>query len=587
MTKVTRRTNLSRSTAGVQSKYVDEDGKTDAETYLEGVVGGTVTAGKKLVALASIMLDRIRNGYKQWHYDAWYATRPVEFIETFCCYPAGRKMGMAFELESYERAWVELIFGFVDKDGIREFQYAIIEVARKNGKTSLLAAIELYMLVSDGEGAPQIYNSAVTGNQASLGYGAALHMLRKSPKLKKWIREGAVKERDNQSGMICDATLGYICTLSGDSKSLDGLDIHFGVLDELAAWKTRGVYDLIKQSIGAREQPMIMAISTQGFVRDSIWDAELEYSNKWLNGDIEDDRFIAILYELDDRDEMYDELAWAKANPGLGTVKRLQYMRDQATKARNDPQFVPTYLTKDLNLPANQAAAFLTYEECVNEGTYKLDDGEQVYCIIGFDAADFIDLTAAKAIFMRKNDDHIYERSMYWIPETQVEINSNSQGQRDGVPYQAWAARDLIRIVPGNNVPRQVIVDWIQEIYNDGFIPFAIGYDPWHVEQPIQEQFRMYIGRDRVVPVRQGALTLSNPMKQIKSDLRDGKVIDNHNPVNEWCRMNVAAKTDINNNVQPVKVSDAKHRIDGFMAELDAYVVMMSMWDEYQELVQS
>lgn len=578
---------MSRSTAGVQSRYVDEDGKTDAEIYLEGVVGGTVTAGKKLVALASIMLDRIRNGYKQWHYDAWYATRPVEFIETFCCYPAGRKMGMAFELESYERAWVELIFGFVDKDGLREFQYAIIEVARKNGKTSLLAAIELYMLVSDGEGAPQIYNSAVTGNQASLGYGAALHMLRKSPKLKKWIREGAVKERDNQSGMICDATLGYICTLSGDSKSLDGLDIHFGVLDELAAWKTRGVYDLIKQSIGAREQPMIMAISTQGFVRDSIWDAELEYANKWLSGDIEDDRFVAILYELDDRDEMYDESAWKKANPGLGTVKRLQYMRDQATKARNDPQFVPTYLTKDLNLPANQASAFLTYEECVNEGTYRLDDGEQVYCIIGFDAADFIDLTAAKAIFMRKNDSHIYERSMYWIPETQVEINSNSQGQRDGVPYQAWAARDLIRIVPGNNVPRQVIVDWIQEIYNDGFIPFAIGYDPWHVEQPIQEQFRMYIGRDRVVPVRQGALTLSNPMKQIKSDLRDGKVIDNHNPVNEWCRMNVAAKTDINNNVQPVKVSDAKHRIDGFMAELDAYVVMMSMWDEYQELVQS
>lgn len=578
---------MSRSTAGVQSRYVDEDGKTDAEIYLEGVVGGTVTAGKKLVALASIMLDRIRNGYKQWHYDAWYATRPVEFIETFCCYPAGRKMGMAFELERYERAWVELIFGFVDKDGLREFQYAIIEVARKNGKTSLLAAIELYMLVSDGEGAPQIYNSAVTGNQASLGYGAALHMLRKSPKLKKWIREGAVKERDNQSGMICDATLGYICTLSGDSKSLDGLDIHFGVLDELAAWKTRGVYDLIKQSIGAREQPMIMAISTQGFVRDSIWDAELEYANKWLSGDIEDDRFVAILYELDDRDEMYDESAWKKANPGLGTVKRIQYMRDQATKARNDPQFVPTYLTKDLNLPANQASAFLTYEECVNEGTYRLDDGEQVYCIIGFDAADFIDLTAAKAIFMRKNDSHIYERSMYWIPETQVEINSNSQGQRDGVPYHAWAARDLIRIVPGNNVPRQVVVDWIQEIYNDGFIPFAIGYDPWHVEQPIQEQFRMYIGRDRVVPVRQGALTLSNPMKQIKSDLRDGKVIDNHNPVNEWCRMNVAAKTDINNNVQPVKVSDAKHRIDGFMAELDAYVVMMSMWDEYQELVQS
>lgn len=563
------------------------EGKTDAEAYLEGIQDGSIVAGRKMRRLADKMLKRIHDGYRKWHWDVQKAVRPVAFIERFCCYPAGRKMGEPFVLERYERAWIELVFGFVDGDGLREFQEVIIEVARKNGKTSILAALELYMLVSDGEGAPQVYNSAVTGNQASLGYGAAMHMLRKSPKLRKWIREGAVKERDNQSGLVCDAALGYICTLSGDSKSLDGLDVSFAVLDELAAWKTRGVYDLVKQAVGAREQPLIMAISTQGFIRDSIWDSQLEYANRWLDDDVDDDRFLALLYEMDDRSEMYDESAWPKSNPGLGTVKRMEYMRSMSQKARNDPQFVPTFLTKDLDIPANQAAAFLTYEECVNTETYEVPSGAQPYCIIGFDAADFIDLTAARALFMLPGDSHIYERSMYWMPAVQAEIDSNRQGERDAVPYQMWAAKGYLRLVDQNNVPRQVLLDWIQELYDEGFIPFAVGYDPWHIEQPIQEQLRMMVGDGRAVSVRQGVLTLSNPMKQLKSDLRDKRIVDNHNPVNEWCRMNVAAKTDINGNVQPVKVSDAKHRIDGFMAELDAYTVLMNMHDEYTRLIES
>lgn len=140
------------------------EGKTDAEAYLEGIQDGSIVAGRKMRRLADKMLKRIHDGYRKWHWDAQKAVRPVAFIERFCCYPAGRKMGEPFVLERYERAWIELVFGFVDGDGLREFQEVIIEVARKNGKTSILAALELYMLVSDGEGAPQVYNSAVTGN---------------------------------------------------------------------------------------------------------------------------------------------------------------------------------------------------------------------------------------------------------------------------------------------------------------------------------------------------------------------------------------------------------------------------------------
>ena len=581
-----RKTRSSLSTRQDPSaQYVDAQGRTDAETYLMGVLDGSIVAGRRLKRLAEVMLPRIRDGYRQWHYDVRYATRPVYFIEHFCRYPAGRMMGEPFVMEPYERMIVELCFGFVDEGGVRQFQYLFVEMARKNGKTSIVAAIELYMLLSDGEGAPQVYNAAVTSNQASLGFGAAQHMLRKSPALSKWVREGAVKERGNQSGLVCDAVLGYVCTLSGDSKSLDGLDIHCAVMDELAAWKSREVYDLIMQSRGAREQPLVISISTQGFVRDSIWDDELSNARKWLDGEVEDDRLLPILFEMDDRAEAWDEAAWPKANPGLGTVKKLSYMRDQAQKARNQPSYLPTFLTKDLNIAANQAASFLTMEECVNEATFEFDPEQFQYCVIGFDAADFIDLTAARALFMRRGDDHIYERSMYWIPEEQVELNTNGMSERDAVPYRLWASQGLMRIVPGNVVPRTVLIDWIQELYEDGLYPFAVGYDPWHVEQPIKDTLAQYVGEGRARPVRQGVLTLSNPMKQLRVDLRANRIVDNHNPINEWCRMNVAAKTDINENVQPVKVSNARHRIDGFMAELDAYVVLLDMYDEYQNVL--
>lgn len=582
-----RKTRSTRSTPpDPTSLYTDAQGRTDAETYLRGIADGTIVAGKRMKKLAAMMLPRIREGYKGWHFSAEHATRPVYFIEHFCCYPAGRMMGKPFVLEPYERMIVELTFGFVDDRGMRQFQYLFVEMARKNGKTSLVASMELYMLLSDGEGAPQVYNAAVTGKQAALGFGAALHMRRKSPHIKSHVAEGSVKERDNQTGLICEANLGYIITLSGDSKSLDGLDISCAVLDELAAWKSREVFDLIMQSIGARDQPLVISISTQGFVRDSIWDDELENARGWVDGKVDNDRMLAILFEQDSREETFIEDAWPKSNPGLGTVKKWQYMRDQAQKARNQPSYMPTFLTKDLNIAANQAASFMTIEECVNEETFDFDPGKFRYAVLGFDAADFIDLTAARALFMRPDDNHIYERSMYWVPEEQVERgNRNGVGNRDSVPYQLWDAQGLIRIVQGNVVPRTVLIDWVQELYDDGLYPYAIGYDPWHVEQPIQEQLRQYMGEANVIKVRQGVQTLSNPMKQLRADMRSNRIVDGHNPINEWCRMNVAAKTDINGNVQPVKVSDAHHRIDGFMAELDAYVVLLQKWDDYQAVI--
>lgn len=561
------------------ASYVDAQGRTDAELYLMGVLDGSIVAGRQLKKLAKKMLPRIRDGYKRWHYDPYYATRAVEFIETFLMIPSG-KLGQPFILEPYEKCIIELTFGFVDDEGDRQIQYTLVEVARKNGKSSLVAAMELYCLLCDGEGAPQIYNAATSKAQASLAYGAVWRMVRQSPKLKKRLRKGTVVERA-ENGILCDGNMGYVIPLSKQTDHLDGLDVHMVALDEMAAMEDRSVFDLVRQGMGARQQPLMVAITTQGFVRDNIWDHERDYAVRWLDGEIEDDRFLGILYEMDDRSEIWDESKWEKANPGIGTVKSYEYLRAQVLKAKNDSSYLPTLLTKDFDMPANQATAFLTFEEAVNEATYEFDPKLFRYGIVGFDAADTIDLTAAVAMFMRPGDDKIYERSMFWIPEEQVRINSNNQRGRDGVPYEEWRDRGLIRFVAGNKVDKRVLLEWLRELYEEGLYTAFVGFDPWHMDDSTLANLKGFVGETRVEVVRQGVQTLSQPMKQLKVDYRDNRIVDNHNPIMEWCRMNVSAKTDINDNVQPVKKAGPTSRIDGFMAELDAYITLERHYDEY------
>ena len=563
--------------------YVDGQGRTDAELYLMGCLDGSIVAGRRIKALAKKMLPRIRKGYKQWRFDIDAATRPVEFIERFLKIPSG-KLGVPFILEPYERMIIELTFGFIDENEKRQFQYTLIEVARKNGKTSLGAAIELYMLVADGEGAPQIYNAATSKAQASLAYGAVWRMVRQSPKLLKILRKGTVIERA-ENGVISDGNMGYVVPLSKQSDHLDGLDVHMCLLDEMAAAEDRSVFDLIRQGTGAREQPLMIAITTQGFVRDNLWDHERDYAVQWLDGKIDDDRFLGILFEQDDRSEIWDESTWMKSNPGLGTVKKVEYMRAQVLKAKNDPSYMPTVLTKDLNLPANQASAYLSFDEAVCTEEYVHDPSVFKYCVVGIDAADTIDLNAATALFMKPGDSRIYRKSMYWIAEEQVKINSNNQRGRDGVPYQEWAARGLIRIVPGNKVNKSVFVEWIQELADIGLYTRFVGYDPWHMDDNTLENMRSLVGLNNVEVVRQGVQTLSQPMKQLKADLRDNRIIDGNNPIDHWCNLNLAAKIDVNENVQPVKKAGSTTRIDGFMALLDAYIELLRHEDEYKQII--
>lgn len=558
----------------------------DAEKYLRDVQSGKIVACNRIKQLADMMLPRFENGYKRWHFDIDRAERPVKFIEKFMILP---ESGKPFAMEPFQKCIVETAFGFVDDEGCRQFQEVLVIIGRKNGKSQLGAALELYMLVADGEGAPQVYNSATSKAQASLAYGAALKMMRRSKELSDVLRKGTVPDRD-QDGIICDRNDGYITVLTNQTRHLDGLNVHFNLFDELAATTNRDMYDLVKQALGARKQPMIFEITTNGFERENLFDAQYDYACGILDGKVSDDRTLPFIYELDDRSEWTDEDCWMKANPGLGTIKSWDYMKDAVNKGMQDPSFLPTLMTKDFNMPESRAAAWLTFEEAVNEAPLpelpesgKLSDIGFRYGIGGFDASDTTDLSAGKFLMMRPDDPHIYELSMYWLPADALNYGSGYRRERDDVPYRQWEERGLLRVVEGNTVPKRVFVEWLEEIkQNYDVYTFAVGYDPWHILGTDEEQLRNYTGRDLCEAVRQGPQTLSMPGKELRAQFAGNIVIDGHNPINEWCRMNVQVSTDNNANIKFHKVAGkATNRIDGFMAELCAYVALLRHRDEY------
>ena len=573
-----------RSSRGAKRYVPPERDGYECVSYMKAVLSGEIVACQKIVKLCETMLPRVESGkYKCWHYDPKLASKPVRFIERFCCQPEG-KMGTHLVLEPFQLFVLEVLFGFVDDNGYRQFQELFWVVGRKNGKTSISAALGLFMLMKDGEFAPQCYSAATSKDQASLLYGSMLRMKAQSPQLAKRLRKGTIPARD-ADGLIYDANEGYFTPLSSQTRNLDGLNVHFAAIDEVAAITNRDVYDLIKQATPSRDQPMVVEITTNGFERDNFFDHQYDYASRILVGKATDDTMLPVVYELDERGEWTDESKWIKANPGLGPIKKVEALRGYVNKAKQDPSFLPTVLTKDFNLPENKASAWLRFEEAVNEEEFDWREKKFRYCVVGYDASDSIDLTAAQALMMVPGDEHLYEMSMYWIPEEALSKHERSglRKSRDNVPYRKWVDMGLVRVVPGNKIDHRVIFEWMNELRDDYDVyPFALGYDPWHLtDDSWQDMARSFVGKNRLEPIRFGAKTLSAPMKQIRADYEANRIVDNHNPVNEWNRMNVSVQIDRNDNWLPCKGKGPQGRIDGFAAELCAYIALQRHRDEY------
>lgn len=540
------------------------------EKYFGGIVDGKIVACDKMRRISEMLIERyLEPG--EFHFDAEIAKRHTDFIEKFCKQPSGN-VGQPLTLELFQKARLQALFGFVDDNDLRQYNECLIIEGRKNGKTTETAAVGLDLLVNDREGSPQIYNLATMLDQAKLGFNAAYKMVRQSPMLSKHIKKRV-------SDLYFGANMGYIKALASNSNSLDGLDTHAAIIDELSAIKDRDIYDLIKQSMGARKQPLLFCITTNGYIRESIFDSQYEYASNVLNGSIKNPRFLPFIYELDNPEEWTDENAWIKANPGLDTIKSRVYLREMVQKAKDDPSFKPTVMVKDFNIPQSGSSTWLPFEWVVNEETYTMDYLSHSYAIGGCDLSSVYDLTCATLIVRKPNDPKIYVLQKYFIPQKKIDENLGMDVKR--VPYKLWEEQGWLIINEGAQVDYSKVTEWFVEMVEKYDIrPLWICYDRalagyW------QEQMKEY--GFEMEKTAQGPYTWSQPMKELGCALQEKKVIYNNNPILRWCLANTGVKSlnkDGIESIMPVKIQKDR-RIDGMVSLLNAFVGYVKHYEEF------
>lgn len=536
--------------------------------YYNLIKSGKIEVCDKIKRTYENIVNDLNNPGK-YHFDIEKANRPIRFIETFCKHSKGQWAGKPLLLDLWQKAIIQTVFGFVDEKGFRKYREVFIIVARKNGKSTLLSAIGLYMLFADGEGGAQVCCVAAKKDQARIVFEEAKNMVLQSSLLKKHIKK-------RKSDLYVDLTFSTFEPLASDSNTLDGLNMHCGILDEIHAWKDRNIYDVSKQSMGARQQPLLFTISTAGFIRENIYDSQYELAADILNGIKTDDRFISFIYELDSRKEWTNSKKWIKANPGLGTIKGIDYLKEQVQKAKNDKNYLPTLLTKDFNVRETGTGAWLTFESINNQDTFKLEDLRNCYGIGGVDLSSVGDLTCASCLI--RKDNQMYLAQMYFIPEE----TADKHIQEDKVPYNIWKEQGYIRYCNGNMVNFSDVTAWFNELRDKyGIYTAWVGYDQWGANQWAEEMKQNgYI----LEPVIQGAKTMSTPMKMLASELDAKKINYNNHPILKWCLTNTQIEIDKNDNIRPMKGRNNKQRIDGTVSLIDAYVVLQRHYDDYLNL---
>lgn len=550
------------------------------QEYYSQIESGAVTVSDKVRRVYKKLVFDLTDTNSEWVYREKRANHAIAFIEKYCRHIEGNNR--SFILELWQKAMTAALFGFIRKsDGVRKYREFILMVARKNGKSLWGSAVALYMLLADGEIGPQVVSAATKKDQAKIIWLAAKKMVNKSPELKKHTRTLV-------SEIICDYNNGVFKPLSSDSNTLDGLNVHCALIDELHAIEDKNLYDVIIDGMTARKQPLSIITTTAGTVRDGIFDIKYDQASAVINGyfdtsegAVKNERLLPIIYELDNRKEWTDPKCWAKANPGLGTIKDLEQLRDKVEEAKRNPLNVKNLLCKDFNVRETVSEAWLTFEQLNNTATFDLKALKPRYGIGGADLSSTTDLTCGTVIFKVPGDETIYVLQMYWLPEDLLEAREHE----DKIPYSIWRDMGLLRTTPGNKVHYKFVTEWFLEVQRDMdiYIPW-IGYDSWSATYWVEEM-KSNFGKESMEPVIQGKKTLSGPMKNLGADLDKKRINYNNHPILKWCLSNVAVETDKNLNIQPCKTNNQRRRIDGFAGLLDAYVVLERHHDDYMNMI--
>tara|TARA_R110001599_G_scaffold63889_4_gene178032 strand:- start:1480 stop:3063 length:1584 start_codon:yes stop_codon:yes gene_type:complete len=489
-----------------------------------------------------------------WYYDEKSANRAVDFIEMFCQHVKGDLAGQRFILEDWQKDdIIKPLFGWKSKKtNLRKFRQCFVFIPRKNGKTNLMVGVALYMLFSDGEKGAEIVSAAADKEQARLSFSIAKQMVIQEPQL---ISRG----NTYRDSITYDKVGSYYKVISADADTKHGLNLSCCLLDEIHSHKNRDLYDVLLTSMGARKEPLMLGITTAGagHQKDHICKELYDYAKRLIDGSIEDDSFLGVVYEADKDDDIFDEDIWRKANPGYGTIITEEYMKQQAVKAKNEPSYENTFRRLHLNQWVANESRWISDEKwmacdgVVNERYLK---GK--VCYAGLDLASTRDVTSLSLMF--PDEDGGYDIISYnFIPEE----NAHKRSERDKVNYSKWAREGHIILTPGDvcdyNYIKQKIRD-LSEIYDIQMI----AYDRWNASQIVIDLTEEGCP---MIPVGQGYKTMSPATKEFESLILSGKLRHGGNPVLRWMMSNIVLTYDAAGNVKPDK-SKSNEKIDGIIA---------------------
>ena len=530
--------------------------------YAEQVMKGNIVACEKVTLACKRHLNDLKRAGTDdfpWVFDEEVGHRPIMFVEKYCKPSKGKYKQLV--LQAWQHFTLGSLFGWVHKETrMRRFKEGLIFVGRKNGKTTKISGVSLYGVSKDGENGADIPLLANSMKQARLLFDEAKAMVKSSPKLRK-------RFRPLRDAIHYDKTFAKIEPQAADSEKLDGLNTHIGVFDEIHEFKDYKLINVIKNSRGSREQPLLIYITTAGYQLDGPLVNYYEQGDDVLNGIIPDERTFYYLAELDDTKEFDMPEMWVKANPNIGVSIKLQDMKEDWEKAKRTPAERNDFITKRFNIFVDSSEqSFLDYEVIKrNDKVIDIETLRGKSCVGGFDLSQTEDFTSAELEFALETGE-VFVLSHSWIPEKKVQMDNEK------IPYRAYERDGLLTVCPGDYVDYRLVYDWFVEQSKKYSIKL-ITYDPANAYRLV-EDLKGY-GFNTLV-VRQGYITLSPALKDVKELFLDGKVIFNKNPLFRWYLNNVKLVEDRNGNWLPTKQSRYR-KIDGFAAFLNSHTEIMKL----------
>lgn len=523
-------------------------------SYANDVVAGKVVVYKYIRLACQRYLSWFNLGDR--YFDEKAADRVVKFLQLLP-QSTGKFNGQPLVLQSWQKWVIYSIFGFKwKKDGKRVVREVYIEVARKCGKSTLAAGIMLYMLTADGESEAQIIFAANSYSQAQLAFTMSKNFishLDKKGKLFKTYRDQ----------IKFPATKSVMKVVSADADKLDGLNCSAFVLDEYHAAKSNSVANVLTSSVGMREQPLMLYITTAGFdMTNPCYQLRSTYIDI-LDKKLQDDSIFAAIYTLDADDDIEDEEVWIKCQPNLDLTVTKEYIRSQLNKAKNSPLLLTNFKTKLMNIWCSNANGEWIGSNYIQQCTAKFDLSDSMFrgCsgYLGIDLSSTSDLTAIS--LMIPLNDRYYFKNWYYLPESALTEGANRE------KYAQWKRQGYLNITSGNVVDYNRVISDIEEI--NKIIPIeCISYDQWQSTMAIMQLTDKGFNCQ---PYSQTTGALNKPTRYMEIIARSGKAVFDDNPILRWNFANCEIIEDNNGNIKPVKINkDSQKKIDGVHAMLNA-----------------